>query len=446
MSGALAMKQIYDDLGIIKPMSWHHRQDDDNVAHNWNSGESMQTIWRKLLDGSGEWDTSITQALKNGTLSRETLGSARHHYNTFNVNDSSIPSAAAPIARDVEHNRDYATDYWTGQDTESRVTLPDGTVTTEGGGINVAGKGRDLSPHDNALRTWYMQERIDEGLSETEYGTHQLQAIFDNVESKFLDDVYDNEGNVNEGVEAHWGLDLRRVGLGHTTAGGVRAGFAAIFDIHRGQANAGKDLDVLSDSYYETLTRGEVNWAAYQTDKAYQAAFKEMQERAKNDDDPLTVAADWDIKTLGANAGRTSQYVSMIRQVNKETNVIQEIMDKDSDGWKHNWEGRYDPDKVVADGKDLYVDGVKQTTASELYGRDYNGINPETGDRWTPAERGRLLDPADYPMTLDEPIKTQQAQVVKPNIQINQVTVKHPKNIPPTWDVGKGKTSLKIEA
>ena len=119
-------------------------------------------------------------------------------------------------ANESVRSRAYAQDYWTGQDTDSRVTLPDGTVTTEGGGINVAGKGRDLSPHDNALRTWYMQERTDQGLDDEKYGTQKLQGIFDNVESKFLDEVYDNEGNVNEGVEAHWGLDLRRVGLGNT--------------------------------------------------------------------------------------------------------------------------------------------------------------------------------------------------------------------------------------
>lgn len=377
-------------------------------------------------------------------MKRELADSDEHK--RFKKTDVYKNREAKRDADERERSREYAKDYWTGQDTESRVTLPDGTVTTEGGGINVAGKGRDLSPHDNATRTWYAQERIDQGLNETEYGTHQLQAIFDNVESKFLDEVYDNEGNIKEGVEAHWGLDLRRVGLGHTTAGGFESkGLSIIFDIHRGGARQGSDLDVLSDSYYETLTRGEVNWAAYQTDKAYIAAFKEMQERAKNDDDPLTVAADWDISKLGSEARQTERYVSLIRQVNKETNVIQEIMDKDGDGWKHDWEGRYDPDKVVADGKDLYVDGVKQTTAAELYSRDYNGINPETGERWTPAERGRLLDPADYPLTLDEEIKTQQTQVVNPNIQINQVTVKHPKNIPPDWNVGKGKTSLKIE-
>ena len=362
-----------------------------------------------------------------GKMRRELLDSPEHR--RFRETDVWKEREAARDADERERSLEYAQDYWTGEARSSRVTLPDGTVTTEGGGIDVAGKGFDLSPHDNALRTWYAQERIDQGLSETEYGTNQLQQIFDNVESRFLDDVYDNEGNVNEGVEAHWGLDLRRVGLGHTTAGGRRGLFDILFDVNSG-ANEGRDLDVLSDSYYETLTRGEVNWAAYQNDRAYQAAFKEMQERAKNDDYPLTVAADWDIKILGSTPRETEHYVSMIRQVNRETNVIQELMDKDSDGWKHDWEGRYDPDKVVADGKDLYVDGVRQIPVAELYAEG----------------KGRLLDPTDYPMTLDEPIKTQQAQVVKPNIQINQVTVKHPKSIPPTWDVGKGKKSLKIEA
>ena len=393
--------------------------------------ELYQEYMGRDVDPSGLKTYSRSSWRGNIAKMRRELADSKEH-KQFKQTDEWKRREAERSAEERERSTEYAKDYWTGQDVDSRE-----------GGINVAGKGRDLSPHDNAIRTWYAQERIDQGLSETKYGTHQLQQIYDNVESTFLDEVYDNDGNVKEGVEAHWGLDLRRVGLGHTFDKGQGL-LGLVVSVSSG-AGEGKDLDVLSNDYYETLTRGEVNWASYRNDNRYKAAFKEMQERAKNDDDPLTVAADWDLSTLGTEARQTEKYVSMIRQVNKETNVIQELMDDDGDGWKHNWEGRYDPDKVVADGKDLYVDGVKQTTAAELYSRDYDGINPETGERWTPAERGRLLDPADYPMTLDEEIKTQQAQVVKPDIKINQVTVKHPKNIPPDWDVGKGKTSLKIQ-
>ena len=395
--------------------------------------ELYQEYFGRNVDESGLRTYSRSSWRGNVQKMRDELADSDEH-RAFRETDVWKKREAKRDADERRRSLEYGKEYWTEQSKDSRT-----------GGINVAGKGFDLSPHDNATRTWYMQERIDQGLGEEEYGTHQLQQIYDNVESRFLDEVYDSDGNIHEGVEAHWGLDLRRVGLGHTTAGGSdKSGLAAVFDIVRTGAGEGRDLDVLSDSYYETLTRGEVNWAAYQTDKAYQAAFKEMQERARNDDDPLTVAEDWDISRLGSESRQTERYVSLIRQVNRETNVIQEIMEKDGDGWKHNWEGRYDPDKVVADGKDLYVDGVKQTTAAELYGRDYNGINPDTGERWTPAERGRLLDPADYPMDVDE-IKTKQIEVVKPHIPIDQVTVNRPKNIPPDWNVGEGKASLKIE-
>ena len=59
--------------------------------------------------------------------------------------------------------------------------------------------------------------------------------------------------------------------------------------------------------------------------------------------------------------------------------------------------------------------------------------------------KGRLLDPKDY--TLDHvwaTKKEQIAQVVKPDIQASQVTVTKPNNIPDSWDVGEGTTSLKI--
>ena len=61
-----------------------------------------------------------------------------------------------------------------------------------------------------------------------------------------------------------------------------------------------------------------------------------------------------------------------------------------------------------------------------------------------------LINPKDYvgedgrtPLGAKVP-KEQISQVVRPDIQSNQVSVKRPPNIPKTWNVGEGKKSLSI--
>ena len=408
IDGGWMMKQIYDDLGIYRDIDWHSGQRDSNVAHNWNDGDSWDTIWRKLLDGSGEWDKDIAQAINTGELSRTIIASAQKHYDTFSINDTKITSAEHVIKADREADLDYAQDYWKGKVEE----------------LTVPGKeGLDLSPHDSALNTWYATERIDQGLPEDipGYGTIKgMKEVMDNVEAKFLDEVYNSAGEVNEGVEAHWGLDLRRVGLGHG-AKDMEGGWLNEL-VSKHPSDKWKDVDVRSPEYYEQLTKGDVNWAAYQNDTKYIAAFKEMADKWATDDDDTTDEAYWDITKLGEDISQVGDDVAKIRQINKETDVLEKTMQDDGDGWKYDWEGKYDSDKVVYNGKDLWIDGEKQERPSEMY-----GIDPDTGK-----PKNRLLDPADYPIEHD-PIVGPVTPVVKPDIKVPKVEVKRPANIPGSW-------------
>ena len=306
-----------------------------------------------------------------------------------------VSSEGTKVREVIEGRETYAKDYWTGQVDD---------FTLEGK------EGLDMSPHDSALNTYYARERMDQFTDDDDFGTWKLNELNENLEDRFLDEVYDNEGNVREGVEAHWGLDLRRVGLGHDKR------FSDKADPH-----AGGDMDITSDKFYETLTRGEINWASYRTDDRYIAAFKEMEESGAE--------GDWDIANLGTDKEKTVDYINLIRTVNQETNVIQNLIDRDDGGWRVNWDGKYDPDYITAKGDDLYIDGVRQIPVSELYAEG----------------KGRLLDPKDYTLDVDD-IKTQQAQVIRPNITASQVTVTKPSNIPDSWDVGAGTKSLKIGA
>ena len=415
IDGAWMMKQIYDDLGIYRDIDWHAGSRDSNVAHNWNDGDSWNTIFRKLQDGSGEWDKDIDQAIRRGDLTRSTVASAFKHYSTFSVDSQEmIPSAEHVIAADKAVDAAYTKDHWTGKISDFQV---------EGK------KGLDISPHESALDTWYATERMDHGLKEEIPGTGTISGmkeVMENIEAKFLDEVYNTEApgapQVREGVEAHWGLDLRRVGLGHGVPPDDMKGSWLNKIVSREPSKEWKDVDVRSPEYYEQLTKGDVNWAAYQNDTKYIAAFKEMADKWATDDDDSTDAAYWDITTLGEDISQIADDVGRIRQVNKETDVLEKTIRDDGDGWKYDWEGKYDEDKVVYNGKDLWIEGKKQERPSEMY-----GIDPDTGK-----PKNRLLDPADYPIEHD-PIVGPVTPVVKPDIKIPNVKVKRPANIPGSW-------------
>ena len=281
--------------------------------------------------------------------------------------------------------------------------------------IQVAGKGSDLSPHDMALRTFEAEERIDQHLDDKDGGgIWSTTEIIENHQAKFLDEVYDADGKTKEGVDTTWGLDLRRKGLD---------------DIE----------DVRSPEYYETLTKGEVDWASYQNSVAYKAAFQVLLEKNP------TIYADWDkdpgeklefnIDKLGKDVKASTD---LVRHVNQ--GLYKDFIKADNDGWKRHWEGKYDGDNIVksADG-DLYIDGERQIGLTERYSRKKGDINPDTGKAWTAQERGRLFDAEDAYSWKADNIVGPKTPVVKPdalkieNIRANKVHVKRPANIPASW-------------
>ena len=109
-NGALAMKQIYDDLGLYKPLSWHSRPDRDNLAHTWNRGKrSMGELWEKITKGK---EPVIAAALKDGTISSDTFNSVQNHYQSsgFWSDESGAPSYLneQPVPKTAEeHNEEF---------------------------------------------------------------------------------------------------------------------------------------------------------------------------------------------------------------------------------------------------------------------------------------------------------------------------------------------------
>jgi len=285
-----------------------------------------------------------------------------------------------------------ASDYWTAQ----------------AEAMNLVGKGLDMSPHGSALRTFYMEDKIDKGLDDDDYGITAMTKIMENAEARFLDTVYDSDGKVREGVDSSYGFDLRRTGLDD-------------------------NMDVRSPEYWDKLMTNPVNWESYEKDLSFIAMAKELSERHPD------IYKDWDTdpgEGFSFNKDRFGEdnkdlSIQLIRHANQ--GAIGDIVKDNRDLSKKHWEGRYDPDKIYegTDGS-LYIDGERQISPSEQYGREKGDINPDTGKAWTTQERGRLLDSDDYAWK-GKNIVGPKTPVIKPNLNIKSVSVKRPANIPASW-------------
>lgn len=275
----------------------------------------------------------------------------------------------------------------------------------------------DMSPHNHALRTFYMEEMIDKGLEDKWHGTNAMTEIMDNAEAYFLDKVYDSDGRVREGIDSSFGYDLRRTGLDD-------------------------NMDVRSPEYWDKLMTNPINWESYETDLSFLAQAEALAEKHPE------IYSDWDTdpgedfsfdKDRFGDENKDAS-ISLIRHT--QQGAIGDIVKHSRDLSKRRWEGRYDADKIYMAGDDLYMmneDGIheRQISPSERYGREKGAINPDTGKAWTAQERGRIADAKDMYTWKADKIVGPVTEVKKPdslNINnIQKVEVKRPSNIPASW-------------
>tara|TARA_R100000458_G_C8265689_1_gene240775 strand:- start:1033 stop:2028 length:996 start_codon:yes stop_codon:yes gene_type:complete len=323
-------------------------------------------------------------------------------------------TARAEAAATYDYGDPPAADYWAAQ--AETFTLP---------GLGLS----DMSPHDSALHTFYMASEIEEASKNKPYVTpythSEVSQIIDNAEAYFLDKVYDADGIVREGIDVTVGYDLKRTGLDD-------------------------NMNIRSPEYWDQLggwatdeegnQENPVDWAHYENDIAYQAAFKALAEAHpeiyrdwdKSPDD--TDNFDFDFDRFGSDEFK-KESVDLIRHANK--GMIGDLVKDWRNLGTRFWEGKYDSDKIYMAGDDLYIDGERQISPTERYGRQKGAINPDTGKAWTAQERGRIADAEDMYTWEADKIVGPQTQVVKPaglNINnIKPVTVQRPANIPASW-------------
>ena len=241
-------------------------------------------------------------------------------------------------------------------------------------------------------------------------------------ETKFIDNLYGtNDAQwTGEGMPYDYGSPSGAKGA-LRTAERYRASYLGVdttiwgLDLKRVDNDAFKPG---THDHYLHLTQGHVNWAHYETDVAYIAAFKKA--------------------GVDFEEGTTQQKVNWIRAANDSMGANEDKKDQRTEP-----AGTYDADNIYTEdivdktgevvGKDLYIGGERQQTLSEKYSegkgrlpvgftytrKDEDGNNVEVS---VDAEGGLSKSAFD-------PISGPPSDVVKPNIKIPNVQVKVPDSL-----------------
>ena len=378
LDGATLMKQIYDDLGIVKPMEYHNNSWDENVAHNWNSHESMSNIVGKIKDGSGEWDTSYSDkrnSIKDPELRKAWEERAERVFKHYLENEKKGGEeqawhesyrATLPPPQPPDHDAGgipYGKGHWNLSDAVDPKTgeVYGGAISRDvineqvGNDLEIGEPGEGVTRLSLDDLNSYMaiqyeapgqEGTMDYGsksaFSKPEDGWTDYSSIIgkekvEELRTKFIDDLYvgdqsdgtfkteyNDDGTLkrpalNENVDDSWGLDIVRDWTSPEAQALMKEKWGNDFDYSK----------ITGDQTYEWQTRGLVNWEYYQSDAAFKAAFADQ-------------FGD-NTKGLDNTEGITS--VGEIRTVLKEQGVYKEkiVESQGKDAWRYDWEGKYEP-------------------------------------------------------------------------------------------------------
>lgn len=210
-------------------------------------------------------------------------------------------------------------------------------------------------------------------------------------------------------IDYQWGLDLRRVDNEALAPG--------------------------SNEQYLHLTRGEIDWASYEKDPKYKAAFEDM----KTDKDytfPGDVPNDLSFLTeSGDSDDYTGQEkVSWIRAANERLAKGLSDTDENKDAWRFDWSGKYDADHITKDDAgNLFIDGERQQTLLEKYAKGEGQLNVGFEAKNSEGVSYTVSDTGEVSASAFDPIKGPPTAVVRPNIRGHHVRVQIPANIPASW-------------
>jgi len=252
---------------------------------------------------------------------------------------------------------------------------------------------------DRETKNQYETDFIDEL-----YGTDGAHWAGDNApyNNNSGDGILQSSGSYVTGDLVTMGLDLRRV--------------------------LNEDLELGTPEHYEWLTRGEVDWASYENDNAYQKAFNSM----KNDKDAWsTYGNPSNIDFLTSDDYTDQQKVDFVRAAGDFTASNNEVDDKWNipDDFDNKYTAKYHHDGPNK-GQPIDPESVQPYEASPLFDPNSEAI------------QSRLIGADGQRMTIRTDIATASAAgsprnvyatAHKAGITIRPVNVKRPANIPASW-------------
>ena len=264
----------------------------------------------------------------------------------------------------------------------------------------------------------------DEFLHSEEAGLTRTQQ--NQYETKFIDELYGTDDAVWAGETGmpynnNAGGGILQSSGSYVTGDVVTMGL----DLRR---VLNEDLEVGTPEHYEWLTRGEVDWASYENDNAYQKAFNSM----KNDKDAWrTYGKPSGIDFLTSDDYSDQQKVNFIRDAadfsasNNETDDKWHIPDdfdnKYEPKYYHTGENKgqpIDPESVQPYEASPLFDPNSEAIQSRLVGAD--------GQRMTIRTDIAEASAAGSPRNIE-------ATARRAGITIRPVNVKRPSNIPASW-------------
>tara|TARA_R100001594_G_scaffold27302_1_gene52060 strand:+ start:480 stop:1460 length:981 start_codon:yes stop_codon:yes gene_type:complete len=212
-----------------------------------------------------------------------------------------------------------------------------------------------------------------------------------------------------DSIDYQWGLDLRRVDNEALTVG--------------------------TPEHYQHLTRGEVDWASYEKDPKYIAAFEDM----KSDEDytfPGDVPNDLSFLTESGDSDDFTgkEKVQWIREANQRLANGLKSDDASEDAWRFDWSGKYDSDHITKDDAgNLFIDGERQQTLLEKYAKGEGKLNVGFEAKNAEGVSYTVSDTGEVSASAFDPIKGPPTAVVRPNIRPPNIKVQIPANVPASW-------------
>ena len=246
------------------------------------------------------------------------------------------------------------------------------------------------------------------------------EGRLERLETRFLNELYGGTSDVWDDVaEDHWGLDIVRE-TGDIGSGDIYAFNDSFFSDDGGSTTTpGQGID---DDFYETLTRGRINWRYYQTndafvDAAIQLGFDELTEL---DEEIINEGTDDEWR-------RSTRRIDTIQEI-RAANIY--VHGRAARGGATEWDTYEHRRTVVRDSDGKYYDSPDPTSRTELRITAPDEVTITGYDQntyWT-TELGQTG-------LHDRQIITEPRTITPPTINNPDVNITRPRGIPDDWTI-----------